>query len=113
MFFKRHVATAIADVKKGFVIRHKNKLCEVMGALHHTKGRGGGHYKLDLKDLKSGSRVSERFNTGIFVETVQKTMRTMQFLYEDKEIHLLDPDTFEEMSVPMHMVSSKSLSWIH
>jgi elongation factor P len=78
-----------------------------MGALHHTKGRGGGHYKLDLRDLKTGARVNERFNTGIYIETVQKTMRPMQFLYQDEELHLLDPDTFEEMTLPVNWVSSK------
>ena len=68
MIIKRHIQLAINQVKRGAVIHHRDKIYTVQDAMHHHQGRAGGHYKLDLKDIKSGTKTTERFNTTALLE---------------------------------------------
>ena len=63
---------------------------------HHSQGRGGSHYKLELKDLKSGSKGLERFNSGSVLQGADLSEKKLRFLYSDETLHLMDPDSFEE-----------------
>ena len=65
---RRFVQMAINQVKRGAVVSLRDKIYAVQDAMHHHQGRAGGHYKLDLKDVKSGTKITERFNTTAVLE---------------------------------------------
>lgn len=70
-------------------------------------GRGSGHYKLELRDVVGGSRLSERFNSGTSVEGVKLEEKSFQFLYVDDKIHVLDEETMEEHEFDVGLLAGR------
>ena len=73
------------------------KLFAVLSSIQRSQGRGGSHYKLELKDLKTGGKAFERVNAGQFMETVELLQKEFQFMYADDSLHVIDQETYEEM----------------
>ncbi len=95
----------INQVKRGQVVDINSKLLVVLETRQKSQARGPSHYKLELKDLKTGAKVFERINAGNTVEAVELESKTFQFLYADDELlHLLDQETFEEFSVEISLI---------
>ncbi|KAJ3107360.1 hypothetical protein HDU97_004242 [Phlyctochytrium planicorne] len=74
----------------------------------HTQGRQGSHYKVELREARTGSKLTERVHANAVLEDVfmcsaiELKEKPHQFLYEDNgELHLLDRDTMEESVVPL------------
>ncbi|KAJ1555264.1 hypothetical protein HK096_005537 [Nowakowskiella sp. JEL0078] len=87
----------VADVKKGQIVDHKDSLWVVTDRQHVSQGRGGAIYKLILKDIKTNSKTTERFNPTNFIEIAELEKKTYQFLYIDgNKLHMLDEETFDE-----------------
>ncbi len=86
LILKRSLKIEINQVKKGFILQlsSNNKLSEVLSINQKAQARGESHlqtdfhlflrrlgpshYKLELKDLKSGAKIFERINSGNHVE---------------------------------------------
>jgi elongation factor P len=102
---RRWIKTEINQVKKGNVLELNGKLYSVLSSTQRSQGRGGSHYKLELKDIKTGSKAFERVNSGQFLETVELTHKEYQFLYADEHIHVIDGSSFKEMTLDAGLVN--------
>ncbi|TPX64385.1 hypothetical protein SpCBS45565_g05931 [Spizellomyces sp. 'palustris'] len=99
---RRYLQVPVNQVKRGAVIELRDRIWVVNTYTHHTQGRGGAHYKFDLRDVTGSGKTLERFNSGQTVEVVELDTKELQFLYlDDQELHLLDNDTFEEHAFPL------------
>ncbi|KAI8898569.1 hypothetical protein BC833DRAFT_614856 [Globomyces pollinis-pini] len=103
---KRHVQTEINKIKRGAVVQINGKLLVVQSSQMKTQGRGGAHYKLEMKDIKSGAKALERVNSGNTLEVVELTSKIYSFLYADDQLHLIDPETFEEITLDTSMIQA-------
>jgi elongation factor P len=93
------------DLKPGNVLEHQNKLWIVVKRELVQPGKGGAFAQVELRDLRSGSKVNERFRTQETVERVRLDEKEMQFLYmEGDQATLMDSDTFEQISVPRELI---------
>ncbi|KNE57358.1 translation elongation factor P [Allomyces macrogynus ATCC 38327] len=98
----RGYKVTINNVRTGAVIEFRGKPHVVTKAVHSVMGRGSAHVKLDLKDVVTGARYTERFKTSDSVEAVKIFTRSLQYLYHDEtEVHVMDPETFEQHAVPL------------
>ncbi|TPX60212.1 hypothetical protein PhCBS80983_g01938 [Powellomyces hirtus] len=100
---RRFIQAQVNTVKRGTVLEHKDKKWLVSGVTHHTKGRGGAHYKIEMREMVGGGKMMERFNSGSFVEVLELDVKELEFLYMDHELHLIDPETYEEHVFPMNL----------
>jgi len=66
--WKRPFHVDASKAKNGIVVSFNNKLCVLEKKTHHAQGRSGGHYKLYLRDLKTGNKIVERVNTSASFE---------------------------------------------
>jgi elongation factor P len=58
-----------------------------------------------MRDLRGGSKLSERFRTQETVERVRLDEKDMQFLYmEDGMATFMDTENFEQVSVPREVI---------
>ncbi|KAJ3010330.1 hypothetical protein HKX48_007453 [Thoreauomyces humboldtii] len=101
--WQRCLQTSVNTVKRGAVLEHKDKIWVVSGITHHTQGRGGAHYKFDLRSVLGTGRIQDRFNSGSLVEVLELDAKELHFLYVDHELHLIDPETFEEHVFPLNI----------
>ncbi|KAK3835533.1 MAG: elongation factor P, C-terminal-domain-containing protein, partial [Linnemannia gamsii] len=65
---------------------------------------------LDLQDLLTGTKHTERYRSGDMVEVTELEEHKCQFLYRGEgQLHLMDPDTFEMYEVPEDVLEGKTL----
>jgi elongation factor P len=93
------------DLKPGNVLEHQNKLWLVVKRELVQPGKGGAFAQVELRDLRSGNKSTERFRTQETVERVRLDEKEMQFLYmEGDQATFMDNDTFEQVSVPRELI---------
>src|SRR5579863_3318470 len=88
------------DLKPGNVLEHQNKLWLVVKRELVQPGKGGAFAQVELKDLRGGNKLNERFRTQETVERVRLDEKEMQFLYmEGDQATFMDSDTYEQVAV--------------
>ncbi|MBV9538298.1 MAG: elongation factor P [Acidisphaera sp.] len=93
------------DLKPGHVLEHQSKLWLVLKRELVQPGKGGAFAQVELRDLRSGSKLNERFRTQETVERVRLDEKEMQFLYmEGEQATFMDTETFEQVSVPRDLI---------
>jgi elongation factor P len=93
------------DLKPGNVLEHQNKLWLVLKRELVQPGKGGSFAQVELRDLRGGTKLNERFRTQETVERVRLDEKEMQFLYmEGDQTTLMDNDTFEQVTVPRDLI---------
>jgi len=93
------------DLKPGNVLEHQNKLWLVLKREIVQPGKGGAFTVIEIRDLRSGNKATERFRTQETVERVRLDEKEMQFLYmEGDQATFMDNDSFEQVTVPRELI---------
>src|SRR5262245_14169298 len=93
------------DLKPGNVLEHQNKLWLVLKRELVQPGKGGAFTQVELRDLRGGTKLNERFRTQETVERVRLDEKEMQFLFmENGQATFMDNDTFEQISIPRETI---------
>lgn len=93
------------SIRPGNVLEYKNKLWAVSKIQHTQPGKGGAYMQVEMKDIKSGTKLNERFRSAEDVERVRLDQKDYQYLYSDGEIlTLMDPDNFEQINITRDLV---------
>ena len=108
---RRFMRTDIAKVKKGNFCILQNKIMQVQSLQQRSQARGGAHYKVELKDVKSGSKVFERINSGQTMELIELVKSKVNYLYHDTKIHCIDAD-FQEIELEMDLIPNSALPFL-
>jgi len=89
------------SIRLGTVLEHNNRLWVVVKNPEHTQpGKGGAYVQIEMKDIKTGTKLNERFSSSESVEKVRLEDKDYQFLYfEEDNLTLMDNETFEQISV--------------
>lgn len=93
------------DIKPGFVLEHQGKLWIVLRRELVQPGKGGAFAQVEMRDLRGGSKLNERFRTQETVERVRLDEKEMQFLYMDGgQATFMDNETYEQLTVNREMI---------
>jgi elongation factor P len=93
------------DIKPGNVLEHQNKLWLVLKRDLVQPGKGGAFAQVELRDLRGGTKLNERFRTQETVERVRLDEKEMQFLFmENDQANFMDNDSFEQIAIPREMI---------
>ncbi|HZU91116.1 MAG TPA: elongation factor P [Stellaceae bacterium] len=88
------------DLKPGNVLEHQGKLWLVLKRELVQPGKGGAFAQVELRDLRSGTKLNERFRTQETVERVRLDEKEMQFLFmENDQATFMDNETYDQVSV--------------
>ena len=61
-------------------------------------GKGGAFAQVEMRNLRNGSKLNERFRSADKVERVRLEQKDQQFLYEDDGmLHFMDAETFDQI----------------
>ena len=97
------------EIKPGMIIEHKNDLWTVLKAQHVKPGKGGAFNQLELKSLKRGTKLNERFRSSDSVERAILDDKKFSFLYEDESnCHFMDQTNFEQIEINKSLLGEKS-----
>ncbi|MEK9610409.1 MAG: elongation factor P [Alphaproteobacteria bacterium] len=96
-------------VKPGNVIEHNGRLWAAVKVSHVKPGKGGAFAQIELRDIRDGTKLNERFRSSETVERVILDEIGCTFLYEDGEtLVFMHPETFEQISIPADMVGERA-----
>src|SRR5260370_22325123 len=93
------------DIKPGNVLEHQNKLWLVLKRELVQPGKGGAFAQVEMRDLRGGSKLNERFRTQETVERVRLDEKEMQFLYMDGDhATFMDNENYEQITLNRGMI---------
>ena len=96
-------------IKPGNVIKHKNGLWVATKTNHVKPGKGGAFAQIELKNLKDGTKLNERFRSSENVEKVILEEILHVFLYkENDDLIFMNKETFEQIIVDINMIGEQS-----
>ena len=97
------------EIKPGMVIEHKNDLWSVLKAQHVKPGKGGAFNQVELKSVKKGTKLNERFRSSDSVERAILDDKKFNFLYEDENnCHFMDQKNYEQIQISKSLLGEKS-----
>ena len=92
-------------IRPGNVIEHKGRLWVAVKTEHVKPGKGGAYLQVELKDIRDGTKLNERFRAAEQVERVRLDQKAYQLLYTEGDMMaLMDSETFEQIEVPAALV---------
>lgn len=87
-------------IRPGNVIDHKGDLWRAVKTQHVKPGKGGAFLQVELKRLKDGTKLNERFRANETVERAILEQREHQFLFSDGDSYtFMDQETFDQVSL--------------
>tara|TARA_B100000029_G_C17396609_1_gene895441 strand:+ start:134 stop:697 length:564 start_codon:yes stop_codon:yes gene_type:complete len=97
------------EIKPGMVIEHKDDLWSVLKAQHVKPGKGGAFNQVELKSIKKGTKLNERFRSSDTVERAILDDKKFNFLYEDENsCHFMDQTNFEQIQIKKVLLGEKN-----
>ena len=97
------------EIKPGMIIEHKDDLWSVLKAHHVKPGKGGAFNQVELKSLKKGTKLNERFRSSDSIERAELDDKKFNFLYSDENsCHFMDQSTFEQIEINKFLLGEKS-----
>ena len=96
-------------IKPGNIIEHKNSLWIAVKTNHVKPGKGGAFAQIELRNLKDGTKLNERFRASENVEKVIVEEVPHVFLYkENKNFIFMNNHTFEQISITQEMIGEEA-----
>lgn len=87
-------------IRPGNVIEHKGGLWRAVKIAHTQPGKGGAYLQVELKNLRDGSKLNERFRSSEKVERARLEQKDYQYLYMDDDMaHFMDQVSYEQISI--------------
>ena len=97
------------EIKSGMIIEHKNDFWSVLKTQHVKPGKGGAFNQVELKSIKRGTKLNERFRSSDSVERAILDDKKFNFLYSDEKIcHFMDPNNFEQIQINKSLLGEKN-----
>ena len=97
------------EIKTGMIIEHSNDLWSVLKTQHVKPGKGGAFNQVELKSVKKGTKLNERFRSSDSVEKAILDEKKFSFLYEDgKSCHFMDQTNFEQIVISKSLLGEKN-----
>ncbi|RMH48290.1 MAG: elongation factor P [Alphaproteobacteria bacterium] len=96
------------EIRPGNVLEHNGGLWVVVKVNHVKPGKGGAFAQVEMKNLRDGRKLNERFRSEDRVERVRLEQKEQQFLYEsDGMLHFMDMETYEQIALPADILGDR------
>jgi elongation factor P len=97
-------------IRPGYVLEHQGRLWVAVKIQHTQPGKGGAYLQVELKDIRDGTKLNERFRASESVERVRLDQKSHQFLYaEDDLLVFMDTENYEQISLPHDLVGEAAV----
>jgi elongation factor P len=88
-------------VRVGNVLERDGKLWVVSGTQIVQPGKGGAFIQIEMKDIRSGTKTSDRYRTSETVDRAILEELDFQYLYLDgDDFTFMNQETFDQITVP-------------
>lgn len=96
------------EIRPGNILEHNGGLWTAVKVDHVKPGKGGAFAQVELKNLRNGSKLNERFRSADKVERVRLEQKDQQFLFESGGIlTFMDMETYEQIDLPADILGDR------
>ena len=100
----------VNDIKNGMTIMFEGNIYVVLEFSHVKPGKGAAFVQAKLKNLRTGSIVEKRFNSGVKLERATIEKNSMQFLYANGDIYnFMNMETYEQIELTKDQLGDDAL----
>tara|TARA_B100000579_G_scaffold123655_1_gene99646 strand:- start:921 stop:1484 length:564 start_codon:yes stop_codon:yes gene_type:complete len=95
-------------VKPGMIVEHKGELWTVTKSQSVKPGKGGAFNQVEMKNIKTNSKLNERFRSSEEVERVRVDEEAYQYLYQqDAKLIFMNSTSYEQIELDKEFVGDK------
>ena len=95
----------VNDIKNGMTILFEDNIFTVLEFSHVKPGKGAAFVQVKLKNLRTGSIVEKRFNSGVKLEKAMVQKVGMQFLYANGDTYnFMNMETYEQIELDKNQI---------
>ena len=96
------------EIRIGNTLDHNGGLWAAVKVDHVKPGKGGAFAQVELRNLRNGSKLNERFRSADKVEKVRLEQKDQQFLYEsDGMLVFMDTETYDQIELPSELLGER------
>ncbi|MFN3276375.1 MAG: elongation factor P [Paracoccus sp. (in: a-proteobacteria)] len=96
------------EIRPGNILEHDGGLWAAVKVSHVKPGKGGAFAQVEMKNLRDGRKLNERFRSEDKVERVRLDQKDQQFLYEtDGKLVFMDSETFEQTELDAELLGDR------
>jgi elongation factor P len=96
------------EIRPGYILDHDGGLWAAVKVNHVKPGKGGAFAQVELKNLRDGRKLNERFRSEDKVDQVQLDFKEQQFLYEtDGRLVFMDSETYEQTELDAELLGER------
>ncbi len=100
-------------IRPGNVIEQKGRLWRAVKIQHTQPGKGGAYLQVELRDIRDGTKLNERFRSSETVERVRLDQKPYQYLFADADGHsFMDNDTYEQVTLSEDVITSDQVAYL-
>ena len=101
-------------IRPSMVIEHQNRLWRVVKVQHTQPGKGGAYAQVELKDIRDGTKLNERFRASETGERARLEQNDYQFLFADDDMYtFMHGSTFEQVSLHADLIGEQQVTHDH
>ena len=95
-------------IKPGMIVEHKGELWTVTKSQSVKPGKGGAFNQVEMKNIKTRSKLNERFRSSEEVERVRVDEEAYQYLYQhDTKLIFMNASSYEQIQLDKEFVGEK------
>ena len=100
-------------VRPGNVIEHNGRLWRAVKIQHTQPGKGGAYLQVELKDIRDGTKLNERFRSSEKVERATLEQREHQYLFTDGDTFtFMDNETYDQVALGADMIGEDQVAFL-
>ena len=100
-------------IRPGMIIEHQKRLWRAVRIQHTQPGKGGAYLQVELKDIRDGTKLNDRFRSSETVERVRLDQKDYQFLFADGDMYtFMDNETFEQISLNEEVIGEVQVTFL-
>ncbi|MGE4221122.1 MAG: elongation factor P [Alphaproteobacteria bacterium] len=100
-------------IRPGNIIEHQGRLWRAVKTQHVKPGKGGAFLQVELKDVRDGTKLNERFRSSETVERVRLDQKDFQFLFSDGESYtFMDTQTYEQVALNGDLIGEDAVAFL-
>jgi elongation factor P len=96
------------EIRPGNILEHDGGLWVAVKVAHVKPGKGGAFAQVEMKNIRDGRKLNERFRSADKVERVRLEQKDQQFLYEQNDMLVfMDSETYEQIELPADILGDR------
>ena len=97
-------------IKVGNIVEHQGKLWRAVKTMHTQPGKGGAYLQVELKDIRTGTKLNERFRSSETVERVRLDEHEYQYLFSDGDDYtFMEQETYEQITLNAELIGEPAV----